>query len=432
MDTVMRGLMIQLQRQYAHFMKRIDELVADENCARAAKSFSKEIPGALPLLWHFFNNLQSPDWLPHLAKLNLLAAPQSPSEETERDALPLREWPAGRYLQRMAARGDAKAQHRVAEALRAVGPSTHPHVLQSCTEIIAALPAAEAALLVDLAETWLSSGDRFIFMGEGPHRLIRNLAAGQHIDAALRVMRALFTVFEENGRLATHFSSHMCEHFLPGAVKATAPVAGVRTVTLLCDLLDHALHISRRVTDDPPHDYTHHLASAISEEGIKNDAMDALVGEIVDAAKLSLAADALNMPAVIAAIRNHSPKIFARIALHVLSLNPVASSKDAQEMLTDRELLGSGWCRKEYGELALAWFPSLPAGVQKDILDFVDSIPDQLQAGWKQRFEAHEKRKPTPQEKESFNASIVRELLWEWREVLPDARRQPRRSPCVA
>jgi hypothetical protein len=51
----MRGLMIALQGQYAKLMKRIEELVAEKDCARASKSFSKEIPGALPLLWHFFN-----------------------------------------------------------------------------------------------------------------------------------------------------------------------------------------------------------------------------------------------------------------------------------------------------------------------------------------------------------------------------------------
>jgi hypothetical protein len=156
LDTVMRGLMIALQGQYATFMKRIDELVAAPDCTKAANDFSKEIPGALPLLWHFFNRLQSPDWLPHLARLNLLSAPVSGSEQRDRNSLPLGEWPAGRYLQRMAASDDVKARSLVADALRAVAASTHPHVLQSGLEIIASLPADEAAGLTDLAETWLN------------------------------------------------------------------------------------------------------------------------------------------------------------------------------------------------------------------------------------------------------------------------------------
>jgi hypothetical protein len=357
---------------YATFMKRIEELVAATDCAKAANDFSKEIPGALPLLWHFFNRLQSPDWLPHLARLNLLAAPLSEMEERGVDSLPLGQWPAGRYLQRMAASGDPKARRLVADALRAVSASTHPHVLQSGMDILAALLAGDAAPLVDLAEVWLNTGGRFMVMGEGPHRLIRNLAEGKRADAALRVMRALFKVFEEDSRLTTLFSRHMYEHFLPGAVKALAPVAGPRTVALLCDLLDQAVRISRRVTDDPPHDYTYYLSSEISEQGIKHDVTDALVGEIVDAAKLALVTDPTCMAALIATIRGHSPKIFIRIALHILSLNPAAAPDVAETLLTDRELIERSWCRKEYAELALAWFPSLPAAVQKQILDYVD------------------------------------------------------------
>jgi hypothetical protein len=424
LDTVMRGLMIALQGRYAAFMKRIEELAAATDCAKATKDFSKEIPAALPLLWHFFNRLQSPNWLPHLARLNLLAAPLSELQERGTDSLPLGQWPAGRYLQRMAGSGDPKARSLVADALRAVSASKHPHVLQSGMDILAALPADDAAPLVDLAEAWVNTGDRFMMMGEGPHRLIRNLAEGHQVDAALRVMRAVFKVFEEDSRLATRFSRHMYEHFLPGAVKALAPVAGPQTVALLCDLLDQAVRIGRRVTDDPPHDYTYYLSGEISEQGIKHDVTDALVGEIVDAAKLTLAADPTCMAALIATIRARFPKIFIRIALHILSFNPAAAPGVAQTLLTDRELIERSWCRKEYAELALAWFPSLPAATQKQILDHVDSLPNQIRDRWKQRFEEHSKRQPTAEENEFFTASTIRELLWSWRAVLPEERRQ--------
>jgi hypothetical protein len=195
--------MITLQGRYTAFMKRIEELAAATDCAKAAKDFSKEIPGALPLLSHFFNQLQSPAWLPHLAKLDLLAAPLSELEERGTENLSLGSWPAGQYLQRMAGSGDPNARRLVAEALRAVSTSTHPHVLQSGMDVLAALPANEAASLIDLAEAWLNVSDRFMVMGEGAHLLIRNLAEGRQVDAAFRLMRALFKVFEEDGRLAT-------------------------------------------------------------------------------------------------------------------------------------------------------------------------------------------------------------------------------------
>lgn len=424
LDTVMRGLMIALQRRYAAFIKRIEELVGAPNPAKAAKDFSKEIPAALPLLWHFFNRLQSPDWLPHLARLNLLAAPQSEWEDRTTESIPLGQWPAGRYLQRMAGSDDPKARRLVAETLRAVSASKHPHVLQSGMDILAALPADEAAPLIDLAEAWLIDGGRFIVMSEGPHRLLRNLAAAGKIDAALHVMRILFCVFEEDGRLATLYGRHMYEHFLPGAVKALAPVAGPQTLALLCELLDQAARITRRITDDPPHDFTYHLASEIAEDGVKHDVPEALVGEIVDAAKLALAADPACMPALIATIRGHSPKIFTRIALHILALNPAADPAVAQSLLTDPGLIDGSWCRKEYAELALTWFPSLPVPTQQQILTYVDSVPGQIREGWKRRFEEYEKRPPSAEEIASFDTSVIRELLWSWRAVLPDERRR--------
>jgi hypothetical protein len=420
LDTVMRGLMIALQGRYAAFTKRIDELAAATDCGKAAKDFSKEIPGALPLLGRFFDRLQSPDWLTHLARRNLLAAPLSELEERGTESSPLDPWPAGRYLERMAGSGNPNARRLVAEALRAVSASTHPHVLQSGIDVLAALPADEAAALIDLAEAWLNVGDRFMVMGQGPHLLIRNLAEGHQIDAAFQLVRTLFKVFEEDGRLATLFGHAMYEHFLPGTVKVLAPLAGMRTVAFLCDLLEQAVHISRRVTDDPPHDYTYHLSSEISEQGIKHDVMDALVGEIVDAAKLALAADPTCMAALIATIRSHSPKIFVRVALHIVSLNPAGAPTVAQALLMDRELIEASWCRKEYAELALAWFPSLPDAVQTQILDLVDSIAGQRRDRWARHVAEHEKRSPTPEE----NCSVIGALVWSWRAVLPEGRRR--------
>lgn len=254
-DMVVRGLMVALQGKYAAFMRRIDQLVAMPNRSAAVTSFSKEIPGALPLLWHFFNKLETPDWLPHLSQRKLLAAPLSQDDESGGNGLPLRQWPAGRYLLRMAKSPDPAARTLVAGALRAVAASTHPDVQLTGMEILAALPADEAASLVDLAEGWLTPAARFI-MAQGPHDLIRNLARGGKGDAALRTTRAVFQLFSENERLATLFSRHMYEHFLPDAVKAIAPLCKVEAVALLADLLDQALHIAGKVSDDPPHDYS--------------------------------------------------------------------------------------------------------------------------------------------------------------------------------
>jgi hypothetical protein len=422
-DTVIRGLMIALQGKYAAFVQRIDQLVAMTDRGAAVTSLSKEIPGALPLLWHFFNKLETPDWLPYLAKRNLLAAPLSQADDAPGDGSFLRQWPAGRYLLRMAKSSDAKARALIAGTLRSVAASTHPDVQQMGLEILAALPANEAEPLVELPEAWLTPTARFI-MAQGPHDLIKNLAQGGEGDAALRVTRAVFKVFAENERLATLFSRHMYEHHLPDAIKAIAPLCKAEAVALVADLLDQAVRICGKVTDDPSNDYTYYISGEVSEHGTKHDVVDALVGEIVRASKLAIETDRTCTRDVVSRIRSHSPKIFTRIALHVLSINPGGAPDLAQAWLTDRDRIEETWCRAEYGELARAWFPTLPAPIQHDILAYVDSVPDKYRHRFNERFEQHEKRPPTPDEQRSRDESVVRDLLWHWRDVLPTKRRE--------
>ena len=386
-------------------------------------SFSQEIPGTLSLLSHFFNQLQTPDWLPHLAKRNLLAPPLSLPDDAGSYGLPLRQWPAGIYLLRMAQSADENCRAAVTDALRGVAGSTHPDVQQIGIEILAALPADEAAALVEFAEGWLTPEARFI-VARGPHDLIKSLAQGGEGDAALRVTRAVFKLFDENGELATLFSQHMYEHYLPGAVKAVAPVCKHKAVALVADLLDEAAHLSGRVRDDPPHDYTYYLSSDISEEGIKHDVIDCLIGEVIRAAKLALEADPECIRDVVSIIRSHSPKIFTRLALHVLSLNPGGAPDLAQAYLTDKTLVEATWCRSEYGDLALAWFPSLSKPVQDELLAIIDFVPGTYRDGWKQRFEDHEKTPPTASDERRFYDTTVRDLVWHWRAVLPADRQQ--------
>jgi hypothetical protein len=420
-DTVIRGVMIALRGKYAAFMQRAAQLAVMPDRGAAVSIFIKEIPGSLPLLWHFFNQLQTPDWIPHLAKRNLLAAPSNPDDVvTER--LLLGQWPAGRYLLRMAQSGDPTAVPGVVAALRNVFASTHADVRQMGLEILAALPATESAPLVGYVEAWLTPEDRII-MAQGPHDLIRKLASGGESEAALRLTRALFKVFDEEGRLGTLFSRHMYEHFLPGAVKALAPVCGVKTVSLLADLLEQAVRISRKVSDDPPHDYTYYVSSEISENGTKHDVIDSLIGETVRAAKLAIETDLACTKDVILAIRSHSPKIFTRMALHVLAFKPGSAPDLAQEYLCESDLLEETWCRIEYGQLAQAWFPSLPEADQQKLLTAVDSAPDTYRDRWKLRFKEHRKRPPTAEDERNYDRSVVRDLVWHWRSVLSDGRR---------
>lgn len=115
-------------------------------------------------------------------------------------------------------------------------------------------------------------------------------------------------------------------------------------------------------------------------------------------------------------------RIFVRLTLYVLSFNPSPAPDLAEAYLTDGDLIEAGWCNAEYAALARALFPSLPVGVQQQILACVDSVPDKYRDGWNRRFEAQHNRPPTADDEQKFNASMVRDLLWLWRSALPQER----------
>lgn len=245
-DTVIRGVAVALQGRYVALMRRVEELGSMADRKQAAKLFASEIPGALPLQRHFFERLQTADWLSHLAKRGLLGEPLAGPDEGAAGGMRFRQWPAGNYLLRMAKSPDAVTRHAVAEALRKVGASKHPDVHYDGLEILAALPAEESAPLADVAVSWLSPGTRNWPM-QTPEALIKKLTQGGQREAALKVARALLQIWEQNGHLVTHYAHHMYEHHLPSLVGPLAACCGEDALRLFADRLQEAARITNRI-----------------------------------------------------------------------------------------------------------------------------------------------------------------------------------------
>jgi hypothetical protein len=126
----------------------------------------------------------------------------------------------------------------------------------------------------------------------------------------------------------------------------------------------------------------------------------------------------------VSAVYSRGPRIFKRIALHVLSKHSASAPALCKSLLTDTSLIGESWCEDEYAELARAWFPLLGAVDQRAILAHIDRMPDEYRASWELRFEEHEKRPPDAKNVRAYEGSIFRDAVWNWRDVLPAERKQ--------
>jgi hypothetical protein len=412
-ETVIRAVSVALQGRYVALMRRVEELAAMQNRAQAVALFANEIPGALPLQWHFFQRLQTGDWLPHLARERLLGEPLAGSHEGASEGMRFRQWPAGNYLLRMAESPDATTRNGVVEALRNVASSNHADIHHDGLEILAALPPGESAQLSDLAVGWLGREDRFSFL-QAPEKLLKKLTEAQQEDAALTVARALLQIWDNNGEIASLYGHHMYEHHLPSIIAPLAKACGEDAVRLFVELLQQAALISGRDS------YSYHSSYPIADdERAQHDIHDALLSAVRRSADTLVADNPAQMRAVIGILSGETSKIFIRIALHVLSRNPAAAPELAEAYLLNPELIEASWCQIEYASLALVWFPSLAPDKQQVVLAVVDSLPDKYRASWRARFEEHTKALPTAENERIFNAATIRDALWRWRKVLP-------------
>jgi len=417
-DTVIRAVAAALEGRYTAFMRRVEEIAAMPNRAEAVAAFAGEIPGALPLQWHFFKGLTTGDWLPHLAKECLLGEPLAGPEEERGDGFRYRQWPAGNYLQRMAESSDRATRGLVAQALRDVAASKHPDIHHDGIEILAALPPEESAPLADMAVAWLGPETRFGLL-RAPEKLLKKLAEANQHAAALSVARALLQIWKENGEIASLYGRHMYEHHLPSIMQALTKACGEGALRLATELLRQAAVVSGKI------EYDHHSLRPVADDERANyDVYNALTSAVRRSAEMLIADDPARMRDVIGILTGDPAKIFVRLALHVLARDPSAAPDLAEAYLLDPELIEQTWAQEEYAALARAWYPSLSPEQQRAILAVVDAMPDKRRAAWRERFQQNHGSPPTAENERAYEVLTIRDALWKWRSVLPPERQE--------
>lgn len=416
-EMVIRAVALALQRRYSTLTGRVEEIAVMPDKGHAVSLFAREIPGAMPLQWHFYERLQTADWLPHLVRQKLTAAPRS--ESTAGGAGRFREWPAGSYLRRMAESPDPDVRRQVASAVRGVASSRHPDVIRGGLEVIAALPAAEAASLADVASEWLDRDAAFMSI-QAAEQLVRKLASEGEDAAALIVAARLLQVFGNDGDVASLYSQHMYEYSLPQLAPLLTQACGIGALELLASLLHQAIVVDSERSQDHTFDRTAYDQGALADATIGiYSVYDALRTEVRRAAEMLVNADHALMPAIMEVFGKYTPKLFRRLELATLSLNPKMLPERATAALLDAELLEASWCTHEYASLARAWFLSMSATDQRSVLDRADAIPSRFIEEWRARFEEHQKRPPTDEDERAYTAHVLRDALWHWRTMLP-------------
>jgi hypothetical protein len=314
-ELVLRSVAVALQSRYSALTQRVEQIAAMTNYGAAVALYEREIPGALPLQWHFFQTITSARWLQHLLEQDLTNEPFAVVDGV--GTKQFREWPVGHYLLTVAEGSDAKAHGEVAIAIQKVAESKHPDVRQQGLEIIAALPPDVAVTLVDVAAGWLDPDERNFYQ-KSPEELIKRLAEAGFASEAISFAGAVFQVFDQGGTLASLHPHHMYEHHLPEAARVLVAADGLGALALFSRLLIEAEIIGNRFGEGAHGDYTYVTPHPISDSQMATYGItEALTIAVRDAALAVCAKGQQGVEGAATLLLGFEPKIFKRIALHV-------------------------------------------------------------------------------------------------------------------
>lgn len=315
---------------------------------------------------HFFDGLEDASWLDFLVAEGFFTNPPPPERSEDWVRFPL--WPESAYLVRIA----AAAPERVGEVAAAIPPTDNERVMADLAEIAAALPAATAIGIAGRIGGWLREHPTLLTLPDAGARLAVHLAELGEMDAALELARGLLRlegeerpgVFEPRvepvGRIGRWEYGQVLGEVWPSFLASGRDPA----ITFLADLLARAVDLE---AGEDGGDFTHIVRPSIADHAQNNDEglLDLLIAAMRDAA-VEAATESEGRAAVLAALAARPQAVFARIALHVITV--VGEAAEAFAALTGEEAAHSPELWHEYGELLARRFIDLDEDSRQAVL----------------------------------------------------------------
>lgn len=342
----------------------------------------EQVDKAIALLAHpeqrryFFDRLENPLWLEPLQKKGFFKNPTAVARDEENKTVGFPPWPESRYLARMASHVPAK----VIEIALLI-ETDNIRVQEDLLDAALAMPVEIGVNLAPKVLSWMES-PYSPFWPEKFGEFVGHLAKGNQVEPALSLARKLLVVLPGQGELLdarARFDAWHYERVLEKHIPDLVAAAGLKALTLLCDLLESAVQLSRDGAGEKGReDYSYIWRRAIEGEKPRglHEIRDLLVSAVRDAAVKIVGTDQSLTTTVIDELERRPWKIFRRIALHVLRIFPDSGPHLACLRLMDRTLFEDHGIQREYALLLRDRFGSLSMENRDEIMAWIEQGPD--------------------------------------------------------
>ena len=298
---------------------------------------------------YFFDRLSNPHWLEPLRKKGFFSTPPEPRPDSAQGTIEYQQWPAARYLSRMAAL-DPEA---VAEILLRVPDSDNPFIVRDFLEAAIAMPAPIAAKLSTRISKLIKTP--FLIQATLAGEFATHLArAGEH-TAAITILRAALEVIPDPRPIPEELKRFDPDYKYEARARIGAfeyglilqrhtieltHLLGLALFSLLCDLLNRALKLEIRRAPDAGRieDYSYIWRPNIAAGGHGDSIKNLLASAVLSSAD-SLCTESPNILARIGEILSANRfKLFERIEIEIITRHLEVDATAVARKLTDREL----------------------------------------------------------------------------------------------
>ena len=332
---------------------------------------------------YFFSGLNNPEWIEPLKKRGFFDSAPAAIRDEDRGTVLLPDWPAARYLARVA----PERPDLVAKIVGQIPDTDNEEFYGELVEIALRLPADLSAsisrrlLRQKKIKNWSLSRAHLLA------RLIAHLAESDQETAAFRLATNLFGKRltddaspaarpNEKTQLEIWEYTEALKACLPSLVKANT----VRSIAFLCTLIEMALIDEGLLKDATPQ--TLDMSAFRSREiGDPDESMalglsDILAKRLCATGIEAIRTDAGKAVGIIDAIEKKKWELFRVLALYILAQVAPVAPEAAKARMLDADLFYQSHYATEYSSLLLKRFGELSSEEQTIILDRIRSGPD--------------------------------------------------------
>jgi hypothetical protein len=333
---------------------------------------------------YFFDRLENPNWIEPLRKKGFFSTPPTPKRDEVRGTIEFQNWPAARYLSRMA----TLAPDAVSSIILSIPETENPFVVRDFLKAALSMPGEIAARVAPKIGSLIRS--TYLVCSEMAGKLAVILARAGKREQAFVVLKAALEIVPDPRPVAeelkrfdpdyrhearTRIRGYEYDLILQRNTRELATSLGVEFVKMLSKLLARALeleHVRDRGSTGKREDYSYVWFPNLSSGEHRESPKRMLISAIIAAADQVSSQGEEQFQQIRAVFSSQKFKVFERLELEIISRHLDIGREAAIAKLTDKRLFEDLGVRPEYYSLSAKAFGLLDRAKKAEILQWIE------------------------------------------------------------